>query len=287
MGCDYSALMITTQLSVGLTPDFYYEVVYMDMGKRLKISVITAVYNRKETILQALKSVRSQSYNNVEHVIVDGMSSDGTSDIIASFRGDDLLVSRQADDGIYDALNIGIGRASGDIIGLMHSDDFFANDEVLTKIVAAFEDPDIDLVYGDLNYVDQMDQTKIVRRWVAGEFSQKKIKKGWMPPHPTVFVRRHVYQTQGLYNTVYKIASDYDAMLKWFAGGRYKVAYIPEVLVNMRVGGESNASLKKIMLKSREDYLILRKNKVGGLYSLAWKNFSKIGQFFPGLKIGL
>ena len=186
----------------------------------------------------------------------------------------------EPDKGIYDALNKGLVRATGDVIGLMHSDDFFADEQVLVRVAAAFEDPDVDAAYGDLDYVARDDTSRIVRRWRAGEYQPARLARGWMPPHPTLYLRRSVIERWGGYNTRYQIAADYDAILRYFGQGKIRAAYIPHVLVKMRVGGESNKSLAKIWLKTREDYAALRSNGVGGLGALICKNVRKLGQFF-------
>jgi len=245
----------------------------------LKISLVTAVYNREDTILDALKSAQSQSYKNVEHVIIDGASTDATLDLIEKSATAHTRVFSEADSGIYDALNKGIARATGDVIGLLHSDDFFASDTVLTKVAAAFADPNIDAVYGDLDYVAKADTTRIIRHWKSGNFTKAKLRRGWMPPHPTLFLRKSVFERFGDYDTTYQISADYDAILRWFGKEKLAAAYLPEVLVKMRVGGESNKSLKKILQKSREDYRALRRNNIGGFGALFWKNASKIQQF--------
>jgi glycosyltransferase len=246
----------------------------------VKISIVTAVFNRRGTIADTLNSVASQSHLDIEHVIQDGGSTDGTSEVIKSHSNPKIALVSERDAGIYDAINRGIQRASGDVIGLMHSDDFFAANDVLSRVVKAMADPDIDGVYGDLDYVAADDSNRIIRRWRSGVYGPEKLGKGWMPPHPTLYLRRHVFEKHGLYDTSFGIAADYDAMLRYLVKGQIKLAYIPDVMVKMRVGGESNKSLRKIVLKSQEDYRAIRRNGVGGLGTLAFKNLSKIQQFF-------
>jgi glycosyltransferase involved in cell wall biosynthesis len=246
----------------------------------MHISVVTAVYNRRETIGQAMRSLQSQSFEHYEHVVVDGGSTDGTIAAIQALADHRTKVESGPDTGIYDAINKGISRTTGDVIGLMHSDDFFASDRVLEKVVTAFEDPSVDGVYGDLQYVSASDPGRVIRHWRSGEFSPKLLRRGWMPPHPTLYLRRSVFERWGAYDTSYRIAADYDAMLRWLGHGQIKLAYIPDVLVKMRVGGESNRSIGRIVRKSREDYRAIRSNNIGGISTLAMKNISKIGQFF-------
>jgi len=253
-------------------------------GQPLKISVITAVHNRVHTIEQALASVQSQTWTQVEHVVIDGASTDGTLAVLQAHKDTIAVLISEKDAGIYDALNKGLTQVTGDVVGLMHSDDFFASNQVLEKVAAAFADPAVDGVYADLDYVAKDETNRIIRRWRAGKYNPRKLAWGWMPPHPTLYLRRSVIEQWGGFDASFRIAADYDAMLRYLAKGEIHLAYIPEVLIKMRVGGESNRSLTRIACKSREDYRALRKNDVGGLASLIWKNISKIGQFLPSVQ---
>lgn len=245
----------------------------------MKLSIITAVYNREATIAQAIASVRAQTYPDVEHIVIDGASSDGTLAAVEEAQHARMRVVSEPDGGIYDALNKGIALAAGDVIGLMHSDDFFAHDRVLEKVASAMDSSGGLAVYGDLDYVSAADERRVVRRWRSGVYSARKLRRGWMPPHPTLFLRRELFERHGVYDTSYRIAADYDAILRYFSHEDLRPEYIPEVLVKMRLGGESNKSLRKLLRKTREDYRALRSNGVGGLGALAWKNLSKIRQF--------
>lgn len=248
-------------------------------AKALKLSIITAVYNREAKVAQAISSVAAQSYIDVEHLIIDGASTDGTLDAVQRLARPGMQVISEPDRGIYDALNKGIKAATGDVVGLMHSDDFFAHERVLEKVAFAFATTGADAVYGDLDYVAPEDTSKIIRHWRSNEFIPQRLARGWMPPHPTLFVRRDAMLRLGLYNTDYRISADYEAILRWFGKGQLSLNYIPEVLVKMRVGGESNRSLSRIIRKSREDYRALRSTGMGGMGALAWKNLSKLPQF--------
>lgn len=245
----------------------------------MKISVVTAVFNRVSTVEQAIKSVQSQIDAEIEHIIQDGGSTDGTAELAVGLANAATKFVSEKDTGLYDAINRGIKRASGDVIGFMHSDDFYAHNHVLSKVAAAFADQTVGGVYGDLQYVSAADPGRIVRYWRAGHYFPEKLRQGWMPPHPTLYLRREVYMRWGLYDTNMRIAADYDAMLRYLTKGCIKLHYIPEVLVKMRVGGESNRSLGHILRKSREDLMAIKRNKVGGLGTLFLKNISKIGQF--------
>lgn len=246
----------------------------------MKISVVTVVYNRVSTVAWSMASVQRQTYGQVEHIVQDGGSSDGTVGEIERLANATTSLVSERDGGIYDAINRGIGRATGEVIGLMHSDDIFASDDVLAKVAARFADGQVDAVYGDLQYVAADNPDKVIRHWRSGDYHPRRLKWGWMPPHPTLYLRREVFDRLGLYDTSFSIAADYDAMLRYLTRGNLKIAYIPEVLVKMRTGGESNGSLGRIIRKSREDLRALRNNAVGGLGVLAAKNLRKIGQFF-------
>lgn len=246
----------------------------------MKISIVTAVFNREATVGQAIDSVTRQSHGDVEHLLIDGASSDGTLAEIERRRHGGMRVISEPDAGIYDALNKGYALATGEVIGLVHSDDFLAHEEVLSRVAAAFADPGVDAVYGDLEYIAADDVTRVLRYWRAGPFTPALLRRGWMPPHPTLFVRRRLIERHGTYDTSFRIAADYDAVLRWFGRGQIHAIYLPEVLVRMRWGGESNRSIGRILLKSREDYTILRRNSVGGMATLIAKNLSKIPQFF-------
>lgn len=245
----------------------------------MKLSIITAVYNREVTVANAILSVAAQSYSDVEHLVIDGASTDGTLDAVQRLARPGMKVISEPDRGIYDALNKGIRAATGEVVGLMHSDDFFAHDRVLEKVAFAFATSGADAVYGDLDYVAAANTSRVIRHWCSGEFAPQRLSRGWMPPHPTLFVRRDAMLRLGLYDTDYRIAADYEAILRWFGKGGLSVAYVPEVLVKMRVGGESNRSLGRIIRKSHEDYRALRSTGVGGIRTLVWKNLSKLPQF--------
>jgi glycosyltransferase len=246
----------------------------------MKISIITAVYNNRDTVAQALDSALAQNHPDIELVVIDGGSTDGTLQVLQGYADRLAVLVSEPDRGIYDALNKGIARASGEVVGFLHSDDLLADERVLSRIAQAFGDPKIDAAYGDLLYVRKDDPTKVVRTWRSAAFSPTRLAHGWMPPHPTLYVRRAVYERLGGYDTSYRIAADYDCMLRLLGKGGIRAVHIPEVLVKMRVGGASNRSLKNILQKSREDYRALRTNEVGGLRALAWKNLSKLPQFF-------
>ena len=245
----------------------------------MRISIITCVLNNSNLIKDSIKSFQTQIYKNKEHVIIDGGSIDGTVEVIKKFKNRNLILSTSSDNGIYDALNKGINLSSGDIVGILHSDDFYKDNKVLKTIAETFKKTDADLVYGDLVYVNKKYPFKVLRYWKAGKYFKKNLFNGWMPPHPTVFIKRSVFNRIGKYKTNYKISSDYDFLVRVFRKKNVKKIYISKILVNMRIGGMSNNSIKNIFKKSIEDFKIIKKNKIGGFLTLLNKNFSKISQF--------
>ncbi|MFY7865811.1 glycosyltransferase family 2 protein [Roseateles sp.] len=246
----------------------------------VRVTTITVAYNASATIGDTLRSVANQTYTNVEHIVIDGASTDDTVEVI---RREGIHVSRlvsEHDQGIYDALNKGIKMATGDVIGFLHADDLFADERVLTDIARQFEDPSVEAVYGDLVYVSAADVSRVIRYWRAGEFSRKGLASGWMPPHPTLYVRRSVYERLGIFDTRYRISADYDSVVRFFGPGGVRPVYLPRLLIRMRVGGISNRSIKTIWRKSCEDLDIMRRHRIGGLSSLLSKNVRKLNQFW-------
>jgi len=245
----------------------------------IKISVITAVFNRVDTVADALASVAAQTWPLVEHIAIDGGSTDGTLAVLDAHRQHLATLVSEPDKGIYDALNKGIGRATGDVVGFLHADDLFQDDQALARVAAAFADPAVDAVYGDLVYVRKHDPDQVVRYWHAGRFEPGCLAHGWMPPHPTFYVRRSVYENLGLFDTRYRISADYESILRFLGKGGIRPVYVPHVLVRMRLGGISNQSVRSMVRKSREDYAAMRANGVGGVQALVRKNFTKLPQF--------
>lgn len=245
----------------------------------MKVSIITATYNSERTIKDTLTSVKQQSYKDVEHIIIDGASTDKTINLLDLYGHQGPKVS-EADNGIYDAMNKGVTIAGGDIIGILNSDDFYSDTRVIEKVVKAFEDSDCDAVYGDLVYIDSKQSNKVVRKWIAGDYNKNLFYNGWMPPHPTVFIRKEVYEKYGLFKLNFKSSSDYELLLRLMFVKNIKVGYIPEVLVHMRTGGQSNKSLSNRLAAHKEDYMAWLSNGISPRwYTLAMKPLSKIKQF--------
>jgi len=245
----------------------------------MKVSIITATYNSEKHIQQVIDSITSQTYSEIEWIVVDGDSKDDTVNIIKSQYTGKLNIISEKDKGIYDALNKGISMAKGDIVGFLHSDDFFENDTVIEKIVKEFKQTKCDGIYGDLKYIDTQDRNKIIRFWKSNPFHIKLLKKGWMPAHPTLFLQKEVYNKHGNFNQEFSIAADYDFMLRILKDKELKFQYLPYVITNMRVGGASN-TMKNIKKKMTEDLKAIKNNKIGGVGVLIRKNTSKIGQLF-------
>ncbi|MDT9001256.1 glycosyltransferase family 2 protein [Paucibacter sp. APW11] len=243
----------------------------------MKISIITVSYNSAASIGDTLRSVASQSHPDIEHIVVDGGSTDGTQSLL---RQEGRHLARwisEPDRGIYDAMNKGLAMATGDLIGFLNADDMFAEASTVTQIAKTAEDADV--IYGDLVYVSANDTRQVVRMWRSGRFSRLQLKFGWMPPHPTFYVRRSVLEKVGRFDTALRIAADYDFMLRTLALPDLRVAGVSEVLVRMRTGGASNRSLKAMLRKSSEDLLVLRRSGVGGMATLLCKNLRKLPQF--------
>lgn len=245
----------------------------------LKITIITAVYNRSDIVAEALDSILKQVYPHIELLLVDGGSTDGTLDVLGRYANQIDKIISEPDEGIYDALNKGLQHASGDVIGFLHADDVFADCNALARVAEAFSDPMLDAVYGDLVYIGSDKPELVVRHWVSGEFSTEKLRKGWMLPHPTLYLRREVYQRLGGFDKRYQIAADYDFIIRLLSEENLRVKYIPMVQVKMRLGGKSNNSFKNMIRKSLEDYFVMRKYGVGGIQTLVFKNLRKLPQF--------
>ncbi|MFM1772622.1 MAG: hypothetical protein RLZZ71_1764 [Bacteroidota bacterium] len=254
----------------------------------MKVSLITVSYNSAKTIVDTIHSVLNQTYENIEYIVVDGNSSDGTIEIVKQFLNSTKGASQgvvtkflcERDKGIYDAMNKGLALATGDIIGVLNSDDFYCSNTVIEQVVAAFQKEDAQCLYGDLNYVDPTDTYKIVRKWRSGDFKRENFLKGWMPPHPTFFVRKSCYEKFGTFNTQFKSAADYELMLRFLYKESCSAIHLPVVMIHMRAGGISNVSLKNRIRANREDRLAW---KINGLkpkwFTLLRKPLSKLIQY--------
>ena len=247
----------------------------------MKVTLITAAFNSVSSIKTCLDSIAYQDYDNLEHLVIDGKSTDRTINIVKEYqkKHSHIKLISEKDLGIYDALNKGLKSASGDIIGFVHSDDLLACNSVISETVAVFLNEQSDGVYGDLQYVSKYNINKIVRYWKSKDFNSSILKKGWMPAHPTLFLKKEIYEKHGEFNLSYKISADYDFMLRILKDDSLKFSYLPKVITKMRVGGASNRSVKNIIQKTKEDYRAVRSNNIGGWYLIFLKNISKVRQF--------
>jgi glycosyltransferase len=246
----------------------------------LTVTIITVSYNSASSIGETLDSVSTQDYPSIEHIVVDGASTDGTGDIVRTRGGRVSRFIQEPDSGIYDAMNKGLRYAKGDLVGFLNADDVFAHAGVVSAIAGiAHRNPLADAVYGDLVYVNKNQPHQVLRRWRSGEYKSKSLSFGWMPPHPTFYVRRDRLREIGHFDDTLRISADYDFMLRCLSRQSAQAIYIPEVLVRMRAGGASNRSLTALLNKSREDLQALRANHIGGWFALMCKNFRKLPQF--------
>jgi glycosyltransferase len=244
----------------------------------MTISLITTCFNRANTIERTIQSVLSQDHNNVEYIVIDGASTDGSAEIIERYFDRITHFVSEPDNGMYEAINKGIRLASGDIIGLIHSDDEFYSKTVLSKIDAAFEQSGADIIYGNGIYVAINNRTKIIRNWESGEYRKEKIKRGWLPLHPTVYAKREVFEQCGLYDESYKIAADSDMLVRMLYNHHFKVHYLNEYIVRMSMGGIST-SFKSQIYKWKEDIRMYRSHNFNPYWTLGGKILSKIPQF--------
>jgi glycosyltransferase len=246
----------------------------------LKVSIITVCFNSASTIKDTIKSVINQTYPNIEYIIIDGKSDDETNNIVESFGNKISIHISEPDHGIYDGLNKGISKASGDIIGILHADDFYAHNTVIEEIVDCFEKYDTDSVYADLDYVNPINTSKIIRHWVSGKYKEGKFLFGWMPPHPTFFVKRAIYDRLGKFNTKLKSAADYELMLRFIHKHNIKTTYLHFVTVKMRAGGMSNKNMANRLRANNEDRLAWELNSIKPyFFTLYLKPLRKIFQY--------
>lgn len=230
----------------------------------MKFSLITVSYNSSQTIADTIESVLSQTYHDIEYIIVDGNSKDNTIEIVKSyeplFNGRLRWIS-EPDNGLYDAMNKGIRMATGDIVGIINSDDLFCDSEAISKVVSVFKNDNVlDGVYADLYYVAQDDTNKVIRRWVTG--SQKPFISGWHPAHPTLYLKNDVYKKYGFFDLNFRLAADFEIMLRFLDNYKIKIAYLPESFVKMRLGGETNKSIQNIYNQNIECIKSFEKNKI-------------------------
>jgi len=245
-------------------------------------SVITVSYNSQSTIRSAVDSVLAQRGVKLDYIVIDGASMDGTVDALRGYGSRIAQLVSEPDEGIYNAMNKGIGRARGEVVGILNSDDFYADDGVLAAVAKVFEDGTVDCVYGDLDYVDEADTSRVTRAWRSRPYCQGVFQKGWHPAHPTFFVRKSVYDRFGVFNDQLKIAADYEFMLRVLEKAQCKSVYLPKVMVKMRTGGASNRSISSILKANWECFQAWRLNGLGvfdGMSAILQKPARKLKQF--------
>lgn len=245
----------------------------------MKVSIITVVYNGEATIESAIRSVREQDYQDIEYIIIDGASKDGTVDIVKKHKDFISKLISEPDRGIYDAMNKGISHATGDIIGILNADDMYASPDVVSSVVKKLEESKADALVGDLVFVKPTDLDKVIRYYSSKDFKIERFEKGDMPPHPTFFVRKEVYERFGTFNTDYRIIADFDLMLRFLYKHRVSFAYLPKVMVKMRTGGLTNQGIGSKIKLNREIKQSLEANGIpASMFKIYSKYFKKIFQ---------
>lgn len=244
----------------------------------MKISIITTCFNRESTIRDCIESVLSQDYADIEYIVVDGASTDGSLSVINEYKDRISTIISEPDKGMYEAINKGIRVATGDVIGLLHSDDFLYATDTVSHIAAALERSRADFVYGDGLFVDSVDTDKVVRNWISGRYTKGKVRRGWLPLHPTCYIRREVMDQCGLYDESYRIAADSELLVRYLYGADLQVCYLPEYIVRMRMGGLSTDP-QKMKQKWSEDLRLYRHHGFHAYWALGCKIVSKIPQF--------
>ncbi len=247
----------------------------------MKISIITVCFNSANHIEDAINSVASQDFEDIEHIIVDGGSSDGTVEILEKNTSNISRWISEPDEGIYDAMNKGIKMASGDIVGILNSDDFYANHSIISQVAEAFEDAEIDAVYGDLIFVDPDNLNRTVRTYSSAKWNPERFAKGYMPAHPTFFVRKHFYEKYGPFETDYQIAADYEMLIRLLYVNKLRYKYLPMTMVKMRKGGVSSNGIKSNIILNKEIVRACRKHGIKtSALKIYPKYFNKVFELF-------
>ena len=260
---------------VFLYPIFFYLTI-------MKVTIITSCYNREQTIRGCIESVLSQDYPDIEYIVVDGASKDNSLSIINEYKDKISKIISEPDHGMYEAINKGIRVATGDVIGLVHSDDFLFSNQTVSHIVQRFEETHADFLYGDGLFVNPENTDKVVRNWIGGTYRLWKVRHGWLPLHPTCYIRREVMERKGLYNESYKIAADSDFLFRYLLGGELSVTYLKEYIVRMRMGGLSTDSARRKQMW-KEDIRLYQSHGMNPTITKVEKMMWKIPQFIGAL----
>jgi glycosyltransferase len=247
----------------------------------MKVTLITATYNSQKYLEECIVSVIKQSYKNIEHIIIDNKSTDNTVSIIKKYESHIGQWVSETDRGMYDAINKGMKLATGEIIGILNSDDMLDSEDVIEAVVKAFEEKQVDSIYGDLEYVDPTDINKIYRIWKGKPYNRNLFKSGWMPAHPTFYFKRVLLEKYGGYESHYYSAADYEFMARYLFRYRISAYYLPKLIVKMRRGGQSNSSLRQRLRANRRDYLAMKKNNIPFAFFVSiLKPLSKVHQYY-------
>lgn len=244
----------------------------------MKVTIITSCYNREQTIRGCIESVLAQDYPDIEYIVVDGASKDNSLNIINEYKGKISKIISEPDHGMYEAINKGIRAATGDVIGLVHSDDFLFSNQTVSHIVQRFEETHADFLYGDGLFVNPENTNKVVRNWIGGSYRLWKVRHGWLPLHPTCYIRRDVMERKGLYNESYKIAADSDFLFRYLLGGELSVTYLKEYIVRMRMGGLSTDSARRKQMW-KEDIRLYQSHGMNSTVTKIEKMMWKVPQF--------
>lgn len=228
----------------------------------MKITIITVCYNSEVTIEDTIVSVINQNYRNIEYIIVDGNSVDNTLNILERYKSHINLLISEPDNGLYDAMNKGIKNATGDIIGILNSDDVFYSETTIANVVNTFKLIDVDAVFGDLVYVSKYNLSEIKRHWCSSMNNAANFVSGWHPPHPSLFIKKKVYNKYGSFDLKFSLASDFELMFRFFHINDIKYSYLPETIIKMRLGGETNKSLKNIIKQNLEILNVFKKYNI-------------------------
>ena len=248
----------------------------------MKVTIITSCYNREQTIRGCIESVLSQDYPDIEYIVVDGASKDNSLSIINEYKDKISKIISEPDHGMYEAINKGIRVATGDVIGLVHSDDCLFSNQTVSRIVQRFEETHADFLYGDGLFVNPENTDKVVRNWIGGTYRLWKVRHGWLPLHPTCYIRREVMERKGLYNESYKIAADSDFLFRYLLGGELSVTYLKEYIVRMRMGGLSTDSARRKQMW-KEDIRLYQSHGMNPTITKVEKMMWKIPQFIGAL----
>jgi glycosyltransferase involved in cell wall biosynthesis len=246
----------------------------------VKVSIITVVYNGSQTIKGCIESVLDQTYSDIEYIVIDGNSTDGTQQVVENFGSKIAVFRSESDNGIYDAMNKGIALATGDVVGILNADDLYKDNQVIEKVVEKLKETQAEALYADLVFANSNNLNKVTRYWKSGNYSKNSFLYGWMPPHPTFFVKRASYQQYGVFRLDLGTAADYELMLRFMYKNSLKTVYLPKIIITMRAGGASNNSAQSRIKANQNDRKAWEVNSLKPYFFTLWfKPLRKITQF--------